>query len=62
MNIYASSFTGASHARNDDMSVFSVTYCTCLVYKISDLRTFNFQYTKAILYCTSEYFVYFLAI
>ena len=48
MNIYASSFTGASYARNDGMSVFSVTYCTCLVYKFSDLRTFNFQSTKAI--------------
>ena len=44
------------------MSVFSMTYCTFLVYKISDLRTSNFRSTKAILYCTGEYFVYFQAI
>ena len=43
------------------MSVISVTYCTCLVYKIWDLRTFNFCHTKAI-GCRSEYFVHFLAI
>ena len=40
------------------MSVISVT---CLVYIISDLRTFNFCHTKAI-DCRSEYLVYFLAI
>ena len=43
------------------MSVISVSYCTCLVYRISDLRTFNFFHTKAI-DCRSEYFVHFLAI
>ena len=43
------------------MSVISVSYCTCLVYRISDLRTFNFYHTKAI-DCRSEYFVHFLAI
>ena len=37
----------------------SVIYYTCLVYKISDLRTFNFSHTKAI-DCRSEYFVMFV--
>ena len=45
---------------SDGMSVISVTYCTCVVYIISDLRTFNFLHTKAI-DCWSEYFVYFPA-
>ena len=43
---------------SDGMSVISVSYCTCLVYTISDLRTFNFYHTKAI-DCRSEYFVSF---
>ena len=56
-NVYISSFTGASNGRNDGMSVIRVTYSTCLVYKFSDLRTFNFWHTKAI-DCRSEYCVY----
>ena len=32
------------------MGVISVTYSMCLVYKISDLRTFNFSDSKAIGY------------
>ena len=43
------------------MNVISITSCMCLVYKIWDLRTFNFCHTKAI-GCRSEYFVHFLAI
>ena len=46
---------------SDGLSVICVSYCTCLVYTISDLRTFNFYHTKAI-DCRSEYFVHFLAI
>ena len=42
INVHISSFTGASIGRSDGMSVISLTYSTCLVYKISDLRTFNF--------------------
>ena len=45
---FFSSFTGASNARNDGMSVISVTYCTCLVYIFYDPRTFNFSDSKAI--------------
>ena len=52
-NVYISSLTGASNGRNDGMSVIRVTYSTCLVYKFSDLRTFNFWHTKAI-DCRSE--------
>ena len=37
MNICFSSFTGASIARNDGMSVISVSYSTCLAHKVSDL-------------------------
>ena len=33
------------------MSVISVTYDTCLVYKISDLGTFDFSYSKAVFVC-----------
>ena len=30
------------------MSVISLTYSTCVVYNVSDLRTSDFSYTKAI--------------
>ena len=40
--------TGATNARNDGMSVISLAYSTCLVYNVSDLRTSDFSYTKAI--------------
>ena len=36
LNMYVSSFTGASNARIDGMSVISVTYSTCLAYNVSD--------------------------
>ena len=48
LNMYFSSFTGASNARNDGMSVISVTYSTCLAYNVSHLRTSDFSYAKAV--------------
>ena len=60
-NVYISSLTGASNGRNDGMSVIRVNYSTCLMYKFSDLRTFDFWHTKAI-DCRSERLVYFPAI
>ena len=52
---------GACNASNDTISVISVTNSNSLVYRISDLRTFNFCHTKAI-DCRSECFVYFQSI
>ena len=54
--MYVSSFTGASNARIDGMSVISVTYSTCLVYNVSYLGTSDFSYTKAIVHGQSERF------
>ena len=51
-----SSFTGASNARNDCMSVTSVTCSMCLVYKISNLKTSD---TKAIAHGQSANSVHF---
>ena len=42
LNFFVSSFTGASNARFDGMVYISVIFSTCLVYKIWNLRTFNF--------------------
>ena len=61
LNNHFSSFTGASNARNDGMSVISVNYSMCLVYNVSDLRTFDFSYAKAITHGQSANFVHFLA-
>ena len=60
LNMYVSSFTGASNARIDGMSVISVTYSTCLVYNVSDLGTSDFSYTKAITHGQSANFAHFL--
>ena len=56
-----SSVTGASNARIDGMSVISLTYSICPVYKIWDLRTFNFLDSKAIAHCRSAISVQFRA-
>ena len=48
LNFYFSSFTGASYARIDGLSLISLTYSICLVYKIWNLRTFNILNSKAI--------------
>ena len=45
--ISMSSFTGASIGRGDGMRVIRMTYSMCLVYKISDLRTFKFWHTRS---------------
>ena len=37
LNTHFSSFTGSSYARNDDISVISVTFSTCLEYIVMDL-------------------------
>ena len=42
LNICFSSFQGESIARNDGMSVISLTYSTCQEHKVSDLRTSYF--------------------
>ena len=44
------SFTWATNARNDGVSVISLTYSTCLEHKVSDLRTSDFYiyYANAI--------------
>ena len=52
--------TGATNARNDGMSVISLTYSTCLAYNVSDLRTSDFSYTKAIANGQSANSVHFL--
>ena len=46
-NIHFSSFTGASNARNDGMSVISVTHSMRLVYKITTVRKLDFSESKA---------------
>ena len=43
LNIHSSSFTLATNARNDGVSVIRLTYSTFLVHNVSDLRTSDFQ-------------------
>ena len=42
LNIHSSSFTWATNARNDGVSVISLTYSMCLKHNVSDLRTSDF--------------------
>ena len=53
------SFTGQSNARFDGMVKMSMTFSTCVVYKILYLGTINFLESKAIAQCRSAIFAEF---